>query len=396
MTFLGHGSLRRIGARSLACRETIPGKVTADPKTEDFVSSLVKLESLGLLSEEAFQRILHLEKRRAERSGKGFVLMQLASGGLLDGGSNSEALRKKLAFALSELTRETDITGWCEAGCVLGVIFTEIDATSRIAAIDAISSRTRRQLSSSLSPEQIEQVHLSFYAFPEELSKAGEGCPILKPELAAASSQKRVSVLAKRTMDMVGSLFALILFLPLLTAIAIAVRLSSKGPILFRQQRVGLHGRSFTFLKFRSMYTETDQKLHEEFVTGFISGTTPAEGGYKMKDDPRVTPIGKILRRTSLDELPQFFNVLQGSMSLVGPRPPIGYEVNRYATWHRRRFLTVKPGITGLWQVRGRSKVKFDDMVRLDLQYAKSWSLWLDIKILVKTPRAVLVGDGAY
>jgi len=119
-------------------------------------------------------------------------------------------------------------------------------------------------------------------------------------------------------------------------------------------------------------------------------------GIYKIKDDPRVTPIGRFLRKTSLDELPQFFNVLKGEMSLVGPRPPIPYEVEAYETWHRRRFLEAKPGITGLWQVEGRSKLKFDEMVRLDLKYAKTWSPWLDIKILLRTPTVVLRGDGAY
>jgi lipopolysaccharide/colanic/teichoic acid biosynthesis glycosyltransferase len=115
-----------------------------------------------------------------------------------------------------------------------------------------------------------------------------------------------------------------------------------------------------------------------------------------MKNDPRVTRIGRFLRRTSLDELPQFFNVLRGDMSLVGPRPPLEYEYEEYDVWHRRRVLEIKPGITGLWQVRGRSRVRFDDMVRLDLQYARGWSLWLDVQILAETPRAVLLGDGAF
>jgi lipopolysaccharide/colanic/teichoic acid biosynthesis glycosyltransferase len=117
---------------------------------------------------------------------------------------------------------------------------------------------------------------------------------------------------------------------------------------------------------------------------------------YKMKDDPRITSIGKIIRRASLDELPQFINVLKGEMSLVGPRPPLAYEYREYDVWHRRRVLEIKPGITGLWQVRGRSRVSFDEMVRLDLQYARGWSLWLDIQILLKTPAAVVSGDGAY
>jgi lipopolysaccharide/colanic/teichoic acid biosynthesis glycosyltransferase len=144
------------------------------------------------------------------------------------------------------------------------------------------------------------------------------------------------------------------------------------------------------------MYDKADNKIHEEYIKKYMAGVAAADGVFKLKDDPRVTRIGKFLRKTSLDELPQFLNVLEGSMSLVGPRPPIRYEVDQYAVWHKRRFLTVKPGITGLWQVRGRSRVTFDEMVRLDLQYAKSWSLWLDVKILFETPRAVLVGEGAY
>jgi lipopolysaccharide/colanic/teichoic acid biosynthesis glycosyltransferase len=150
------------------------------------------------------------------------------------------------------------------------------------------------------------------------------------------------------------------------------------------------------------MYFQSHAKIHQDYVTEFISGDQErAQAGsqsgiYKIKDDPRVTPVGRFLRKTSLDELPQFFNVLKGEMSLVGPRPPIPYEVEKYDIWHRRRFLEVKPGITGLWQVEGRSRTRFDEMVRLDLKYAKTWSPWMDIKILLRTPKAVLRGDGAY
>jgi lipopolysaccharide/colanic/teichoic acid biosynthesis glycosyltransferase len=191
------------------------------------------------------------------------------------------------------------------------------------------------------------------------------------------------------------------MFSPLLLAIAIAVKLSSRGPILFRQQRVGQYGRNFTFLKFRSMYVNNDNSVHQEFVKKLIAqdGATPAQEGqgvYKLTNDKRITRIGGFLRRTSLDELPQLFNVLRGDMSLVGPRPPIPYELAAYQTWHRRRVLEVKPGITGLWQVTGRSRVKFDEMVRLDLRYATNWSPWLDLKILLKTPLAVIKGSGAY
>jgi lipopolysaccharide/colanic/teichoic acid biosynthesis glycosyltransferase len=184
---------------------------------------------------------------------------------------------------------------------------------------------------------------------------------------------------------------------------AALIKLTSKGPILFRQERLGHRGMPFRFLKFRSMHVRTDQSVHEEYMKAFISGKpAAAKSGsngnktYKLTRDSRVTPVGRFLRKTSLDELPQLINVLMGEMSLVGPRPPIRYEAARYDVWHRDRLLAARPGITGLWQVEGRSRVTFDDMVRLDLQYARSWSLWLDIKILLRTPAAVLMGEGAY
>ena len=162
---------------------------------------------------------------------------------------------------------------------------------------------------------------------------------------------------------------------------------------------MGQFGNKFTFLKFRSMYFANDPTIHKEYTRRLISGASDSETSqhkvYKLTNDPRVTPIGRFLRRTSLDELPQLFNVLRGEMSLVGPRPPIPYECEWYSIWQTRRLLT-KPGITGLWQVEGRSRVTFDEMVRLDLRYAKSWSLWLDAKIILRTPRAMFFGDGAY
>jgi lipopolysaccharide/colanic/teichoic acid biosynthesis glycosyltransferase len=167
---------------------------------------------------------------------------------------------------------------------------------------------------------------------------------------------------------------------------------------------MGRYGTRFTFLKFRSMYVENDDSIHKEYVARLIAGgfrAGDASAGaqdtvFKIKEDPRVTRVGRFLRRSSLDELPQLFNVFHGEMSLVGPRPPLPYEYACYNTWHRRRLLTVKPGITGLWQVCGRSMVSFDDMVRLDLRYAETWSVWLDLKILCMTPAAVLSGEGAY
>jgi lipopolysaccharide/colanic/teichoic acid biosynthesis glycosyltransferase len=191
--------------------------------------------------------------------------------------------------------------------------------------------------------------------------------------------------------------------LPVLISIAIAIKLTSRGPILFQQVRLGQYGKQFTFLKFRSMYFENNHRIHEEYTKRLITGVINIEQAagkhrpqYKLTTDPRVTSVGKFLRKTSLDELPQFLNILRGEMSLVGPRPPLTYEFQCYDLWHKQRLQAAKPGLTGLWQVEGRSKVKFDEMVRLDIRYARSWSLWLDIKIILRTPLAVVSGDGAY
>jgi lipopolysaccharide/colanic/teichoic acid biosynthesis glycosyltransferase len=206
----------------------------------------------------------------------------------------------------------------------------------------------------------------------------------------------------KRAIDIVGGTLLALLCLPFCVLIALLVKATSKGPVLFRQQRVGQHGKQFTFLKFRSMDVDNDHSVHKEFVTQMITRELDRDksernqGVYKLTSDKRITRLGKFLRRTSLDELPQFINVLRGDMSLVGPRPPIPYELAAYQTWHRRRLLEVKPGITGLWQVTGRSTVDFDEMVRLDLRYATSWTPWLDLRILIRTPAAVIKGSGAY
>jgi len=186
---------------------------------------------------------------------------------------------------------------------------------------------------------------------------------------------------------------------PLLMVVAALVKLTSSGPVFFRQVRVGEGAKRFTMLKFRTMKVNADDRIHREYVSSLIAarkaGGDAAEGVFKITNDPRVTSIGRILRKTSLDELPQFLNVLTGEMSLVGPRPPIPYEVEQYKPWHHRRVLDAKPGITGLWQVTGRSRTTFDEMVRLDLRYAKKCSVWTDIKILLATPRAVVSGKGA-
>jgi lipopolysaccharide/colanic/teichoic acid biosynthesis glycosyltransferase len=204
----------------------------------------------------------------------------------------------------------------------------------------------------------------------------------------------------KRLFDIASSLTFLIALAPVFLVIAALVKVKSPGPVLYRQERVGRKMKPFKMLKFRTMHVNADHALHREFISQFIKSSDPTRdcatnGVFKLVDDPRITPIGHLLRKTSLDELPQFWNVLRGEMSLVGPRPPLPYEVEQYKAWHTRRVIEAKPGITGLWQVGGRSRTTFDDMVRLDLRYARTRSLWTDLKILLATPGAVFSGKGA-
>jgi exopolysaccharide biosynthesis polyprenyl glycosylphosphotransferase len=206
----------------------------------------------------------------------------------------------------------------------------------------------------------------------------------------------------KRVFDLVATSVILVVVSPLMLLIALLVKYGSSGPVLFVQERLGRDGKPFKFYKFRSMEHNSDDAIHRQFVAMFIGGD---EGGcaesnagdkvFKMKQDPRVTPIGSLLRKTSLDELPQLFNILKGEMSLVGPRPPIAYEIENYLPWHMERLKAV-PGLTGLWQVSGRSSVSFEEMVRLDVRYINQWSPWLDFVILAKTVPVVLRGTGGY
>ncbi|HEX7331963.1 MAG TPA: sugar transferase [Pyrinomonadaceae bacterium] len=203
----------------------------------------------------------------------------------------------------------------------------------------------------------------------------------------------------KRTFDLIFAALAITLLLPLWLLIALLIKLDSKGPVFYTQERVGMDGRLFLLYKFRTMKADADSELHREYQRAFIAGRAEANLGndtqptYKLLADPRITRIGKILRRISLDEVPQLLNVLIGDMSMVGPRPPIPYEVEAYELWHRKR-LDMKPGLTGLWQVSGRNRLPFEEMVRLDLFYIENWSLLLDLKIILRTGFVMLGGEG--
>jgi exopolysaccharide biosynthesis polyprenyl glycosylphosphotransferase len=202
---------------------------------------------------------------------------------------------------------------------------------------------------------------------------------------------------AKRALDIFFSLIVMILGAPVFLLLALLVKVTSPGPVFFRQVRLGKNAQPFTFYKFRTMQHKNDDSVHRSFCENFIQGGESAEGRnvFKMVKDPRITRIGRFLRRSSLDELPQFYNVLRGDMSLVGPRPPISYEIEHYQDWHKDR-LRVRPGLTGLWQVSGRSQVPFDEMVRLDLHYITRWSFGLDLRIIWRTLPVMIKGDGAY
>jgi exopolysaccharide biosynthesis polyprenyl glycosylphosphotransferase len=210
-----------------------------------------------------------------------------------------------------------------------------------------------------------------------------------------------LSRITKRASDMALSFVAITFLSPLWLIVAALIKLDSKGPVFYKQERVGMDGRLFLFYKFRTMQVGADDKTHREYQRQYIAGRPEANLGddrqpvYKLHSDRRITRVGRWLRRLSLDELPQILNVLQGDMSIVGPRPPIAYEVEAYELWHRRR-LDMKPGLTGLWQVSGRNRLTFEEMVRLDLFYIENWSLLLDLKIILRTLPVMLRGDDAY
>jgi lipopolysaccharide/colanic/teichoic acid biosynthesis glycosyltransferase len=368
-------------------------------------ADVVPVEERGVLNEVAFHRMISLERKRTERSRNPFLLMLLDMGNGLRSDKNGKALDKILS-ALSLSTRETDVTGWYKDNSVVGVMFTEFGAEDRNSILSTMMTRVSETLRNNLSSQQFDQLSIKFHLFPEEWNHDiphRPSNPTLYPDLARRDNAKKLFCVTKRIMDIVGSAVALLLFAPVLLVIAIAIKLTSKGPVFYTQNRVGQYGEQFVFLKFRSMQVNNDDSVHKEYTKRLIAGSAQSHptngngnGVYKLTKDPRITRIGGFLRRASLDELPQFINVLKGEMSLVGPRPATTYEVAEYDIWHRRRVLEAKPGITGLWQVNGRSRIKFADMVRLDLRYAKTWSPWMDLKILLRTPVAVVFGDDAY
>jgi exopolysaccharide biosynthesis polyprenyl glycosylphosphotransferase len=383
--------------------ESQEDRLPADP---NFIgeSSHIAEGPTNCLKEEVFHAMLALERRRVERSRKPFVLILLDAQALFKNG-NSSKLSEQLKSALFAASRETDLAGWYKQDRILAIIFTEVSLSEKNPITQVLLTKVVKALHEHVDRQFASKVVITAHLFPESLSQDGPDTAAdgkLYPDLKGRGSRKRAPLIVKRAIDVVGSSILLIVLSPIFAAIAVAIKFTSEGPVFFGQERLGQFGSRFKCFKFRTMYINNDPNIHREYIGRFIAGKAgdkrTEEGAvvYKITNDPRVTPVGRFLRKLSFDEFPQFWNVLRGDMSLVGPRPPVPYEFKVYDIWHRRRVLEVKPGVTGLWQVSGRSRTSFDDMVRLDLRYSQSWSLWLDIKILAATPRAVFTGDGAY
>ncbi|MGD9973275.1 MAG: sugar transferase [Desulfatirhabdiaceae bacterium] len=371
------------------------------PRVQTFNHASELTDPNGLCSEPLFKQILEWERKRTERTRRPFLLMLLDIKKIAYNGAGN-ALKEKIAKALAESSRDIDKKGWYVQDTVIGVIFSELCGQDIIQARDLVSQRIHSDLGATLSPGDLDQISVSMHVFPEGCD-VGDAClpsdQVLYPDLHQEQRYRSFDLKVKRATDILGSIVALILFSPVIVVIAAAVKLTSKGPVLYRQERIGQFGKRFTFYKFRSMKMNNDPAIHKEFVQNLITGAKGQSATntiFKIRNDPRVTAVGRFIRRTSLDEIPQFFNVLTGDMSLVGPRPPIPYELEQYDTWHRQRILSVKPGITGLWQVVGRSRTTFDEMVRLDIQYIRERSFWMDFYLILATPWVVLTGKGGF
>ncbi len=334
---------------------------------------------------------LRIEKRRAERSKTplSIALFSFREDGNGSKESRHTHIRHFLSY-LDQVTRETDIKGYLEDGKI-GLLLPDTDENGVKLCVEKIIEGNGH------FPLSVITASYPDHIFQDLLNEEGNYPNIFSLYLDETMNPHWFQKAIKKGIDIIGALTGIILFSPVMLIVALAVKISSAGPVIFKQTRLGLKGRRFPFYKYRSMYVNMDDHIHREYVSNLIDGQlekiNQGEKGkpfFKIKEDPRITRVGKIIRKLSLDELPQFFNVLKGEMSLVGPRPPIPYEIEKYKPWHLRRILEMKPGITGLWQVSGRSKTTFDEMVRLDLRYVQNWSVWLDLKILFKTVKEVI------
>jgi lipopolysaccharide/colanic/teichoic acid biosynthesis glycosyltransferase len=340
---------------------------------------------LDVLSHDQFVAQIEREKRRAERARAPLSLVRF--------GEKNEAepdLLERAPGLVAEMKRDTDVIGYLD-GNGLSVLLPHTDVEG-----------ARRFAAKVLARDDLSELTASVVTYPDHVL---DSLTLVQPDgrrldAFTNSSSTRIGVrhLIKRTMDIGGALAGIALLSPLMLMTAVAVATTSRGPVIFRQTRLGRGGKPFVLYKFRSMFRDADERVHRDYVLGLIEGGKQGGGvkraWAKLEGDDRITFVGRFIRRTCLDELPQLFNVVKGDLSLVGPRPPLPYEAAAYEFWHLRRVLEIKPGITGLWQVEGRNIASFDDMVRMDLRYVRTWSLWLDVTILLRTAAIVLKRNG--
>jgi lipopolysaccharide/colanic/teichoic acid biosynthesis glycosyltransferase len=355
-----------------------------------------------LVDQVCFRETITRERKRSERSGRAMVLclISVKTDICQDPVAGLDAVTK----AISSIKFDMGTLGWFECGRTVGLLIPEISSADSSSICNRLTAEFGEAVSRVCDEDHPSWLSMQLCLHPIQI-KENESMtdlmnPYLYPELSTNRTAEVGFQILKRGMDIVLSLFLLFLLSPLFLVLVGLVKLSSPGPVYFRQVRVGYRMTPFTMYKFRSMYVDSEHHAHHSYISWFIASSDKAQPEtsttvYKLTNDDRITRIGHVIRRTSLDELPQLWNVVRGDMSLVGPRPALPYEVQQYKPWHRERVLDAKPGITGLWQVVGRSRTTFDEMVRLDLRYARTMSLWTDIKILLATPAAVITGKGA-
>jgi lipopolysaccharide/colanic/teichoic acid biosynthesis glycosyltransferase len=387
------GSAQGSGASRVPALHALPGgagTAAALPQSWHAPHPDNNVPSEGVLTRTEFLRMIQREKRRTDRSHSALSLA------LLEIDNAAPGARDAVMEKVCAMVRETDYIAAIDDDGVAVLLpdtgeaglhsFFDKVAIARLAPVLSVVGATYPDPS-------FDRLMADRMGTPRSRHPvAGDGMPAAEVH----------GYPLKRALDVVGAIAALVILAPLMLVIALVIKLTSPGPVIFCQKRIGRGGVPFTFYKFRSMRSGNDDRVHREYVASLIDGkpTSSGEaagtaGQFKMKADPRVTAIGRFIRKTSVDEVPQFWNVLKGDMSLVGPRPPVPYEADRYKAWHRRRVFELKPGLTGIWQVEGRSRVSFDDMVRMDLRYLRECSLVFDLKILVKTVMVVVRCEGA-
>ena len=371
-----------------------PRRMTADRResADRRSAAPTSTEPVTTLPREYFLQQIRREKRRAERTQSPLSIVVYRPSAA---GSHEATAVASLLRLVARTIRETDIVGRLDASAV-AVLCPDTSAQGALRLMEKIASKASNL---TFSVETATYPDKRFIERMDGEWSLSDTHPLLTDEFKSSHPD---GYRLKRVLDVFGALVALVLFSPLMLATAIAVAMSSPGPVIFKQRRLGRSGVPFVFYKFRSMRCDADDTIHRKFVQSLIKGEhekvnqeSSANPLYKIKSDPRVTPVGRIIRKTSLDELPQLFNVLRGDMSLVGPRPPLPYEAESYRSWHLRRVLDIKPGITGYWQVEGRSTVSFDEMVRMDLRYIRHCSLALDFRILARTVFVLFGAHGA-